>query len=127
MSGWSVSACMIGSSVVPGLPKMWSMPSALSNSMKALRPLIVLGVWLCVIVGPSIGSRPGTGPGRCQLIRWESRQPPGSLGRGQVHHAHGAVSPVRADGDADLPGGRTENVLAMAPRGDAVIDDHVDG
>jgi hypothetical protein len=32
---------MIGCLVVPGLPKRWVIPSDLSSSMKALRPLIV--------------------------------------------------------------------------------------
>src|SRR6185312_14667433 len=35
---------MIGSSVVPGLPKRCVTPSDSSNSIKALRPLIVFGV-----------------------------------------------------------------------------------
>src|SRR5215469_973177 len=35
---------MIGSSVVPGLPKRCVTPSDCSNSTKALRPLIVFGV-----------------------------------------------------------------------------------
>src|SRR5215469_9772255 len=35
---------MIGSSVVPGLPKRCVTPSDFSNSIKALRPLIVFGV-----------------------------------------------------------------------------------
>jgi hypothetical protein len=34
---------MIGSSVVPGLPKRCVTPSDCSNSIKALRPLIVFG------------------------------------------------------------------------------------
>src|SRR6516225_6525060 len=35
---------MIGSSVVPGLPERCVTPSDCSNSIKALRPLIVFGV-----------------------------------------------------------------------------------
>src|ERR1700687_3691218 len=39
-SGWSFSACMIGSSVVPGLPNRCVMPSSLSNARNAERPVM---------------------------------------------------------------------------------------
>jgi hypothetical protein len=34
ISGSSFRACMIGSSVVPGLPKRWMMPSSFSNAKR---------------------------------------------------------------------------------------------
>src|SRR5262245_66596187 len=42
ISGADESACMIGSSVVPGLPNILLTPSSLSTRRKASRPVMVL-------------------------------------------------------------------------------------